>query len=154
MQKSLLFLLSLTRPQHCLKEATKIKKNYENTTKSLFSGQHKNINLKLTFKLVFSLYKEFIPAPARAPAEYIIIMIEDTLCFGFKETLCFSHTINAEPTKSQHRQWCFLYSTHTVPDFVTTDLKTAQRVATYECLGQQSGQGAGRGSSGKSTTAG
>ena len=68
--------------------------------------------------------------------------------------MCFSPTITAEPTKSQHRQWCFLYSTHTVPDFVTTDLKTAQRVATYVCLGQQSGQGAGRGNSGKSTTAG
>ena len=93
MQKSLLFLFSLARPQHCLKEATKIKKNYENTTKwTLFSGQHKNIILKLTFKLVFSLYKEFIPAPARAPAEYIIIMDRRHPLFWLQEnTVFFTH---------------------------------------------------------------
>ena len=136
------------------KRGNKNQKNYENTTKSLFSGQHKNINLKSSFKLVLVCTKD---SSLLLPVLQLSISqswIEDTLCFGLRKTMCFSPTINAEPTKSQHRQWCFLYSTNTVPDFVTTDLKTAQRVATYECLGQQSGQGAGRGSSEKSTTAG
>ena len=57
-----------------------------------FSGQHKNINLKLTFKLVFSLYKGFIPAPARAPAEYIIIMDRRHPLFWLQEnTVFFTH---------------------------------------------------------------
>ena len=57
-----------------------------------FSVDNKNIILKLTFKLVFSLYKEFIPAPARAPAEYIIIMDRRHPLFWLQEnTVFFTH---------------------------------------------------------------
>ena len=76
--------------------------------------------------------------------------------FWLEENTVFSPTIiTAEPTKKpNNRQCCFLHSPHTIPDFVTTNLMTAQRDATHVCVGQQSGKGAGKGNSGKRAPAG